>query len=397
MEEPPVSGMRASLLFRVGAVLLAWMLGAWALVGIFLAPLLPGGWWLLLLAAALTTAPVGVLLRGFSSRSYPNASVRLVVMRPFWYAFLLLPLVALSGLVGALVGWPLGDALAGGQRAVLGVAAFLALFVIAGAIGSRALVVRRLEFAFRELPGELDGLRVVQLSDVHVGPHTSRWHLARIARAVEAARPDILVHTGDQVDDFAQDVAHFVRRLGHLQAPLGVFAVPGNHDIYAGWDAVRQGMEKAGIRVLVNDAVPVQKGGATLWVAGTGDPAATQMARLDPGAPAPDPERTMAKVPPGAFSLVLAHNPALWPGLAKRGASLTLSGHTHHGQISIPWLRWCLASPFLQHAMGTYRDGERALYINPGTNYWALPLRLGAWPEVTIVTLRRNDVPPRPS
>lgn len=98
----------------------------------------------------------------------------------------------------------------------------------------------------------------------------------------------------------------------------------------------------------------------------------------------------MAAIPRDGYSIVLAHNPALWPGLAARGARLTLSGHTHHGQISIPALRWCLASPFLEHAMGRYDQGRSVLYINPGTNHWGLPLRLGAWPEVTIVTLRRR-------
>jgi predicted MPP superfamily phosphohydrolase len=97
----------------------------------------------------------------------------------------------------------------------------------------------------------------------------------------------------------------------------------------------------------------------------------------------------MAAVPPGAYSVVLAHNPALWRGLAERGARVTLSGHTHHGQLSIPAWNWCLASPFLEHAMGRYDQGASTLYINPGTNYWGLPLRLGAWPEVTLVTLKR--------
>jgi len=86
---------------------------------------------------------------------------------------------------------------------------------------------------------------------------------------------------------------------------------------------------------------------------------------------------------------VLAHNPALWPAIARRGASLTLSGHTHHGQFSIPRLGWSLASPFLEHAMGVHRLGGSLLYIHPGTNYWGIPFRIGALPEVTVLTLRQ--------
>jgi hypothetical protein len=97
----------------------------------------------------------------------------------------------------------------------------------------------------------------------------------------------------------------------------------------------------------------------------------------------------MARVAPDELSIVLAHNPALWPSLAQRGARLTLSGHTHHGQLSIPSLGWSLASPFLEHAMGVHRDGDALLYIAPGTNFWGIPFRLGAYPEVTVLTLRR--------
>ena len=106
------------------------------------------------------------------------------------------------------------------------------------------------------------------------------------------------------------------------------------------------------------------------------------------------PERSAAS-PPVPSRIVLAHNPALWPSLAERGVHLTLSGHTHYGQLSIPRIGWSLASLFLEHAMDWHARGGSLLYINPGTNYWGLPLRLGALPEVTIITLARasGDVP----
>ena len=91
---------------------------------------------------------------------------------------------------------------------------------------------------------------------------------------------------------------------------------------------------------------------------------------------------------------MLAHNPALWPALAERGVELTLSGHTHYGQIAIPWLGWSLASPFLEHAMGEHRQDGSYLYINPGTNYWGIPFRIGTPPEVTVLTLRAAPAGP---
>jgi hypothetical protein len=265
----------------------------------------------------------------------------------------------------------------------------LVAVAMAGYAGSRRLRVRRLEAAFPRLPEGLDGLTVAQLSDLHVGPHTPRRHLDRVRHAVETARPDLLVYTGDQVDDYARDTEVFAEAFAGLRAPLGTLAVAGNHDVYAGWHGVREGLEAMGLTVLVNEARAVEHGGATLWVVGTGDPAGEAWAVRGGADAAPDLQRAMAGVPAEAFTLALAHNPILWPALADRGVDLTLSGHTHYGQVALTSLDWSLASPFLEHAMGLHRQGGSLLYINPGTNYWGLPLRLGAWPEVTLVTLRR--------
>lgn len=105
--------------------------------------------------------------------------------------------------------------------------------------------------------------------------------------------------------------------------------------------------------------------------------------------PAPDIAKTLSGIPRGAFHVVLAHNPALFGTLAERGVPLTLSGHTHYGQLAIPALNWCLASPFLRFAMGAHVVNGSALYISPGTNYWGIPFRIGTRPEVTVLTLRR--------
>jgi predicted MPP superfamily phosphohydrolase len=99
----------------------------------------------------------------------------------------------------------------------------------------------------------------------------------------------------------------------------------------------------------------------------------------------------MAQVPQSATVIAFAHNPAVWPSLAAHGVSLTLSGHTHWGQFALPKLGWSLASPFLEHAMGAHAQQDALLYISPGTGYWGIPFRLGANPEVTLVTLRRSD------
>jgi predicted MPP superfamily phosphohydrolase len=371
--------------WRFLVILVLWTAVCWLIVGGLLRPLLPGGWLTILGLASLTLAPIVGMIRGRGHSTYPSALRRLFLNRPFWYAQLFLPLLAVFGLIGATAGLPFGASGSAGRWA-LGLGAILvATIALAGYAGSRRLVVCRLDVRVDDLPAGLDGMRIAQISDLHVGPHTSRRHLARVAAAVRESRPDLVAVTGDQVDDHARDVEPFAAAFQGLSAPLGVFAIPGNHDVYAGWPAVQQGLEAMGMTVLVNRAVPLERNGARFWVAGTGDPAGRR------GSPvAPDVERTLAAVPRGVFTLVLAHNPALWPALADHGVDLTLSGHTHYGQIAIPRLGWSLASPFLEHAMGRHRRNGSQLYINPGTNYWGIPFRLGTPPEVTVLTLRRG-------
>ncbi len=355
------------------------------------APVVPGGWLTIAAAAVVATAPLAVLIRGFTKQRYRSAFTRLWILRPFWYIQLLLPLLAASGVFGVLVGLAFGDARWAGRATMAVVAVVLVAIGLWGFIGANRLRVRSLDLAFDALPDGFDGLRIVQLSDLHVGPHTSRRHLSRIVKAVEDARPDLIAITGDQVDDYAGDVDHFVAAFGKLRAPHGVYVIAGNHDVYAGWDAVRRGLEAAGFTILVNDAVAVERNGSILWIAGTGDPAGGGWRRGNATGVGPDIARTLSRVRPGEFTIALAHNPVLWPALAKRGVQLTLSGHTHHGQFSIPRLGWSLASPFLQHAMGQYDENGSVLYINPGTNYWGVPFRIGALPEVTVITLRRAE------
>ena len=374
---------------RLLGILAAWSGAWWLLLGALLAPTLPGHWLTLVLAAALFGLVPLLFLGRSLTGTYPSKAVRLMVFRPFWYSQLIVPLMSLAGVLGFLVAAPFGLAQRAGAIAALVVLGIGVAVAVAGYIGSRRLRVVRFDAQFSDLPAGLEGMRIAQVSDLHVGPHTSRRHLRRILAAVQDARPDLIAITGDQVDDYPRDVEPFARAFGAFAAPLGVFAIPGNHDVYAGWPAVRAGLEAMGVTVLVNESRVLERGGDRFWLAGTGDPAGNGRPLNAGGDAAPDIARTLSQVPAGAFTIALAHNPALWPHLAERDVHLTLSGHTHHGQVSIPHLRWSVASMFLDYAMGSHRRGRSLLYINPGTNYWGLPLRIGALPEVTIVTLRQ--------
>lgn len=387
--------------FLIGYLLVT--AACWTLIGLLLAPVVPGGAAAVAALAVVASAPLLVLVRGFTRRSYPRRSIRLFVIRPFWYVQLLLPFAAIAGLAGLVLGAAAGAfnaaglrwGVVGGRAAIALVVGIAIVFFVAGYAGSRRLVVRRFTAGIPGLPDAFEGMRIVQLTDLHVGPHTPRGKLARIAKATREAQPDVIVLTGDLVDDYSRDTEPFGEGLGRFSAPHGVYAIAGNHDVYAGWDEVRQGLEAQGIRVLVNDAVALERGGSRIALAGTGDPAGQHWARGGGGAAAPDIRRTLeaarALGPDGDVIVALAHNPVLWPALARGGVALTLSGHTHWGQLAIPGTGWSLASPFLEHAMGAYVTGGSVLYVHPGTNYWGLPFRLGTPPEVAVVTLRRGE------
>jgi predicted MPP superfamily phosphohydrolase len=354
-----------------------------------------GGAWVVLALAVYTTVPLLLFLRWRGWPFYPGAVFRLLVVRVLLYTQLLLPFVGGAALLGLLLGLPFGRSFEIGRTLAVFVLGVAVLLLLLGYVGSRTLVVREVEARVPRLAAEFDGLRIAQISDLHVGPHTSRRFLRSVADTVTAAAPDVIAVTGDLVDDRAEDVTPYATALGSLRAPLGVFLIPGNHDVYAGWEAVEAALRRElHATILVNDAEVIRRGSATLAIVGTGDPAGAGRGRgwstSDPRV-GPDVARAMSTVPKDSTVVAFAHNPALWPLLAREGVSLTLSGHTHWGQLALPRLGWSLASPFLEHAMGGHQIGDALLYINPGTGYWGIPFRIGALPEVTIVTLRRGE------
>ena len=375
---------------RIAAIavrVVLYLVAAWGVIALLAASAFGGGAIAALALAAYTTIPLLIIIRYRGWPFYPNAIFRLLVVRPFWYTHLMLPLVSSAGVIGLLAGLPFGQSLLAGQVAAAAVLVTGVLGLALGYVGSRQLVVRRVDAAVTGLPPEFEGLRIAQLSDLHIGPHSNRTFLAHVVRTTRDLAPDLIAVTGDLIDDRAEDVAIYAATLGTLSAPLGVYMIPGNHDVYAGWDAVESALRAARLgTVLVNESHVVRRGGASLALVGTGDPAG---GKRGTSRAAPDIERALAAVPAGATVVAFAHNPALWPQLAERGVALTLSGHTHWGQFALPRLGWSLASPFLERAMGAHQERDSLLYISPGTGYWGIPFRIGAAPEITLVTLAR--------
>jgi predicted MPP superfamily phosphohydrolase len=249
-------------------------------------------------------------------------------------------------------------------------------------------VVRDVVAELPDLPAEFDGFRIVQLTDLHIGPHLPRKRLERIAREVTVMNPHLIAVTGDIVDDRSEDLEVYASVFESMSAPCGVFLIPGNHDIYAGWPTVERRLRRGDLgTLLVNEWREIAHRGASIIVVGTGDPAGNGFPDANV---APDIERSLADIPPGKTVIALAHNPALFPELAAGGVALTLSGHTHWGQVALPAAGWSMAGMFLEDAMGINTRGQSLLYISPGTGYWGIPFRIGAPGEITLVTLRRS-------
>lgn len=227
------------------------------------------------------------------------------------------------------------------------------------------------------LPAELAGLTIVQLSDLHMGRFFGERRLSLLVARAREAKPDLVVVTGDIVDDSARFAPAAARLLASIEAPLGVFACLGNHDHHAGANEVGRALTAAGIRVLRNEGLSLSRGGASLWLCGVDD--------LWFGG---DLTGALAGKPEGTPALLLSHQPALFPEAARRGVALTLSGHTHGGQLAVPFFpQASLARLITRFVAGPYATGRSLLYVNRGAGAIRPLVRLGAPPEVAVLRL----------
>ncbi len=243
-------------------------------------------------------------------------------------------------------------------------------------------MVREVPLSIPRWSAGMKPLRIAAIADVHTGaPHITLDALREMVARTNAARPDLVVLLGDYVIHGVVG-GRFVPPeptaavLGDLHAPLGVFAVLGNHDWWYDGARVGRALTDAGIPVLVDEAVALRTRGGPLWVAGVGD----RWTR-----PA-DVERALGAVPAGAPVIVLTHSPDVFPEVPDR-VLLTLAGHTHGGQVNLPFLgRLIVPSAYgARFAIGHVREGGRDLFVTPGVGTSIIPVRFRVPPEVSIL------------
>ncbi|MEE4272746.1 MAG: metallophosphoesterase [Thermoanaerobaculales bacterium] len=230
------------------------------------------------------------------------------------------------------------------------------------------------------LPAEWDGLTIAQVSDVHAGPYMPAERMARVAEMVTNLEPDLIVFTGDQMDRRPSDADQFIRGFRGITAPLGVFGVLGNHDHFHDPILSEHALIECGITPLINRGATLRRNGAELAVVGLED--------LTAG-PGRAPDYRVLGHHPGAFRICLSHQPRTWHDAAAAGAHLTLSGHTHGGQIALNQRNLNVARFQGRYIAGAYRRGDATLYVSRGIGVGAVPLRFGAPPEIDLLVLRR--------
>jgi predicted MPP superfamily phosphohydrolase len=263
-------------------------------------------------------------------------------------------------------------------------AGVLLVALVAGAVGLRGALrpprLARVCFEIDGWPESLDGFRIAQISDVHIGPILDRRFSAHLVERVNALNADLVAVTGDLVDGSAKRVADEVAPFANLRGRHGVFFVTGNHDHLSNvpsWAGVLRGL---GMRVLRNERVSIGPAEAGFDLVGVDDHHGHLI-----GGGGEDLDAALADRDPARPAVLLAHDPSTFRRARHRDIDLQISGHTHGGQV---WPFRYLVRLVIPWVAGRYRDGRAQLYVSRGTGFWGPPMRLFAPAEITEITVR---------
>lgn len=260
--------------------------------------------------------------------------------------------------------------------------------------------VHRQTIYFDDLPQAFDGFTITQLSDIHAGSFDNPEAVQRGINLAQAQKSDLFVFTGDLVNNAAFEVEPYIERFRQLKSPFGQFSILGNHDYgdYIHWDSEAEkhaNLEQLktnhwamNYRLLLDEHVELEKEGQKITLIGVQNwgHGFKQVGDLP---------KALDGVDPKAFKILLSHDPTHWEEVVKKHPAnihLTLSGHTHGAQFGIEaaWLRWSPVQYRYKHWSGLAEHAGRYLYINRGFGFLAFSGRLGIWPEITVLTLKKK-------
>lgn len=240
--------------------------------------------------------------------------------------------------------------------------------------------VRAVTLKVKGLPDAWKGTKIVQLSDLHIGPVQGAEWLSEVVKKTNALHPDMVLITGDFIDGSVPKTLFKLQPLKELKTKYGVYAIPGNHEYYSGYANWMKALSELGLNMLQNQSAVLKKNEAALIVGGTTDLDAARF-----GLEGPDLRKTFAGTPENAARILLTHQPKTTSGSSER-VDLQLSGHTHGGHIFFMY-------PILAYfndgmVSGAYQRSDKLVYVNRGTGLWnGFSIRIGVPSEITDITL----------
>jgi predicted MPP superfamily phosphohydrolase len=240
--------------------------------------------------------------------------------------------------------------------------------------------IRSCAISLPALPRQFRGVKLVQFSDVHLGHYFHSTDLQRVTEMIAQLEPEVICFTGDLVDHGVEDLPDAVHVLRRLEAPLGKFAVLGNHDYRVGAEEVRQALESAGFHVLTNAHAWLERDGARIYLAGVDDALYGTM----------DLDAALHGIPQQGCTLLLAHEPDVAIRAAAYPVALQLSGHSHGGQVRLPWFGHLLTPPLARRyveGLNAVEGSQLQVFVNRGLGTTILPVRFYCRPELTVLTL----------
>ena len=255
---------------------------------------------------------------------------------------------------------------------------------------------------FDELPAAFDGFRITQISDIHSGSFDNKAAVQRGIDLIKAQQGDLFVFTGDLVNNVADEIEPYLEMFGSIKAPHGQFSILGNHDYgdYIHWDneqdkvenlvALKKHHEQLGYRLLLDESVVINKDSQQITLVGVQNwgRGFIQIGDLD---------KALKNAPPESFKILLSHDPTHWEEKVRfheTDIHLTLAGHTHGAQFGVETahLRWSPVKYRYLDWAGLVKEKNRHLYVNRGFGFLAFSGRLGIWPEITVIELKKKQV-----
>jgi len=330
-----------------------------------------------------------------STGTQPSFLSAAIIVRPTfawhfnWLVFLFFigPVVFLARMAAAV---------SGSETIIAGLRWFVAIVVggwgllsVYGLIATiRPPKVEKLEISIPGLAKKDDGIRVVQLTDMHVAWWNSRQEMQRIGQMIENLKPDLLLITGDIVDHNPDYVYVVADCLINVNPRFGRFAILGNHDFYTGREAIASKMEECGFTMIRNRWLNLKDQGVNLVLGGMDD-SGQHWTGEDPD------EKRIPKIlehcPKGTPIIWLGHRPSSFDKVMGLPVALTLSGHTHGGQLRLPVSGLSLANLGFARPSGFYQERDQMLYVSRGTGTVGWPFRINCPEEITLITLRSPE------